>query len=106
MSTSSNTPGAITWEQSNVQRIMSRQTCLVADFVMCAFGKKSLSGDGYFQKSTRVITISPNIHKRLHGKRCPGNHKHVLIQGSELGQKRSHRAQIYPRQLCDALASR
>ena len=30
--------GAITWEHSNGQRIMSRKTCLVADFDMCAFG--------------------------------------------------------------------
>ena len=72
---------------------------------MCAFGKTTLSGDGYFRKPTRIITNSPQIHQQLKGKMCPGNHRHVAIQGTDLGQKRSQHAQIYPPALCEALAT-
>ena len=96
---------AITWEHERVQEIMRRETCLVAEFHMCAFGNKSLSGDGHFRKPTRIFTHSLDIHRQLHGKKCPGNHRHVAIEGSELGQKRSVHAQIYPPLLCEALAA-
>lgn len=96
---------ALTWEQPVVRQLLHRATCMVADFHMCAFGKKSLSGDGYFRKPTRMLTNAPSIFNKLHGRFCPGGHKHVCIQGRELGMQRSAHAQIYPDCLCHALAA-
>ena len=97
--------GSITWQQPTAKQMLQRSTCMVADFHMCAFDKMTLSGDGYFRKPTMMLTNAPSIVDKLHGRFCPGGHRHVSIQGRELGEHRSKHAQIYPDRLCRALAA-
>lgn len=98
---------ALSWANPLVQDLAQRKGILMCKFHMCAFGLAAQDDSSKFhRKSTYLLTNMPSVYKQFHGKRCPGNHKHIAIQGSAPGgSKRSYWAQHYPQHFCEALAA-
>ena len=99
---------ALSWGNLMVQDILKQPGVFICEFDMCAFHLVAQDDPTKFhRKPTRLLTNIPSVHRRFHGKKCPGNHEHIAIQGSARvpgGVKRSYWAQHYPEQFCEALA--
>lgn len=87
---------------AQVKRLAERHTKLVFD--QCRFGLVSLQDGIPVQKSTVFLTNCPAIVEEFQNVRCLGNHKHCPIEGCEGGVSRSKAAQIYPKDLCEAIS--
>ena len=70
----------------------------------CALGLTSPDGD-FLQKPTIFKTNLPSLANELAHYTCPKNHKHGHIQGQIKGKKVSTWSQVYPRALCELVAS-
>ena len=73
-------------------------------FDQCRYGLVSVESKTLIKKPTVFATNCPAIIQEFQGKRCHGDHEHCRLEGSEGGQKRTKAAQVYPSQLCDAVA--
>ena len=56
----------------------------------CAYGLSTRSGTAFLKKGWTVATSDPDMARHL-ARRCPGNHCHVRVQGSE-----TSRSAFYP----------
>ena len=97
--------GAKSWSRPNVKELMAKPGVFTCTFDECQFGLVSKEEHTPIQKPTILMTNIPDIHAAFHGKRCHGGHQHVSCQGVEGGVKRSVWAQMYPKMMCDTLAS-
>ena len=103
--------GASSWEMPEVKKLMASACVETVNFDMCAFGMTAVGEDAVrrpVQKSTRVLTNSPEVALRL-SRRCPNrsqdkehHHIHCKLEGGQ----RCKRAQVYPRALCRAMRGR
>ena len=73
-------------------------------FDQCRYGLVSLESKKLIKKPTVFATNCPAIIREFSGKRCTGDHDHCRLEGSEGGQRRTKAAQVYPEQLCMAVA--
>ena len=72
------------------------------DIDQCYFGL-NVDPRGLSKKPTRIMTNDRNVASALRGCRCPGDHRHVRLEGSIGGVHLTKLAQEYPRKLCRAL---
>ena len=73
-------------------------------FDQCQYGLVSVESKKPIKKPTVFATNCPAIVREFSNKRCPGDHEHVRLEGSEGGQRRTKAAQVYPDPLCQAVA--
>eukprot|EP00959_Pyramimonas_sp_CCMP1952_P209894 4391535-Pyramimonas_sp.AAC.1 len=83
-----------------MKRLMERMLEVETD--MCARGLREPGGPNHMKKHTRLLVSSARLSHCL-GKRCPGNHDHVTIEGKSNGVSRSKWAGRYTTDFCDAI---
>ena len=89
-----------------VQEIGDQEGVIHEDLDQCAYGLKNRIRRKYHQKTTGIMTNSPEIAQKLK-RRCPHDHEHEHILGSvrlsEGWRSRSSLAQEYPKGLVNAM---
>ena len=97
---------SLIWETPLMISLLCRARAFVCDFDQCAFGAPS-------QKPTRVMVTHQLLQKALF-RRCPGlssTHRHDVLKGkvysAQFGRVvyRTKLAQVYPHDMCQAMAS-
>ena len=97
---------SLIWETPLMISLLCRARAFVCDFDQCAFGAPS-------QKPTRVMVTHQLLQKALF-RRCPGlssTHRHEVLKGkvysAQFGRVvyRTKLAQVYPHDMCQAMAS-
>ena len=96
--------GAMSWKEDCVQQVMNLPGVGCALFDMCCFGAKTKAEGTPVRKRARFLTNSKHVMNMFNGKLCRAGHVHRIIEGSEGGMKRARYSQIYPPQMCRALA--
>ena len=95
---------ATSWALPSVASMESLPGVEKIKFDMCCFGMRSPKNGTPVRKPTTMMTNHPNIKAVLKDKTCKAKHKHREITGSEGGVSLSNWCQVYPAQLCDAIA--
>lgn len=94
---------ALSWQDPIM--VALTQQAYVCDFHMCMFGMVTQDDPSkYHMKPTRLVTNLKAVHKAFSGKTCDKSHKHIPIQGSAQGLRRSTWAQCYPGRFCQVMA--
>ena len=95
---------AKTWVRPNVKALCMSEQVMIAPFHQCVYGLQSKVHKIPIKKPTKFCTSMPSIRDEFDHKYCNHMHaEHQSLEGSEGGEPRSHHAQIYPPQLCNAI---
>ena len=83
--------------------------CCAVTFDQCRFGLRMRKAPFLLiRKRTTMWASHPVILQKLEGKLCKNNHEHAIVGGATNGSQQHHvpsvEAQVWPRQLCLALA--
>ena len=73
-------------------------------FDQCCFGSVTKVTKSPVRKRTVLLTNSNAVVSVLSKQLCKNDHDHVQLMGSEGGVQRTKHAEIYPPELCQALA--
>ena len=97
---------AKSWHDRRVQEIGAQEGVIHEDLDQCAYGLKDRISGRYHQKTTGIMTNSPELAEKLK-RRCSHDHEHEHILGSirmpEGWRSRSSLAQEYPKGLVNAM---
>ncbi len=99
-------PGrASSWDLECVKSVAALPGVTHISFDMCMFAKVSPHNKNPIKKRTVIMTNTHELAAALRGKCCDGSHLHTVCAGSEGGVKLSTWCQVYPPQLCNAIAN-
>ena len=91
--------GAASWKLPQTQKLLRKDGIALITFDMCQFGLSVVENGELSQKSTKFATNNPWLALALWEAQCNGEHQHRHLIGGL-----PHRAQQYPRELCEAIA--
>ena len=87
---------SLCWELPGMVALAGLNGVFKVSFDQCQFGLKSKVAQTPMKKRTILMSNIPSLHQKFDGQLCAGLHSHVMVQGSEGGEKRSTWAQRYP----------
>ena len=74
---------------------------MAAEFDMCQFGLRDPNSQELIKKGMIVRTTSNKVFQTIHGRKCPKDHQHQIIEGSVISRgarvNRSQYTERYPR---------
>ncbi len=95
---------ARSWSWASVTKLLAEDAQVkTVTFDQCEVGLVSKSGVP-LKKRTRFLTNMNEVICAFENKQCSGLHDHMVVQGTEQGERVSTHAQRYPVKMCQLLA--
>ena len=86
-------------EMAGVRRLIEKGVLTVCLVDGCQLGYRDLESGLPYKKASVIITTLPTLVAKLRDKRCPGNHVHEQLQGSNVFGRRTLQAAEWPDEL-------
>ena len=95
---------ATSWTQNCVMDIMGLPGVHKVVFDQCCFGAVTKITKTPVRKRTQLMTNSSAVVALFDKQFCKRDHQHTHLEGVEGGERRTKHAEVYPPELCQALA--
>ena len=95
---------ATSWKQQCITDIMGLEGVRTVISDQCCFGAVTKITKTPVRNRTQFMTNSPVVVARFDKQFCKADHQHKFLEGYEGGEHKTIYAEVYPLELCRALA--